>query len=101
MRICTASPFEGETVAALRVEELLVLAAVLVEEVIDESRDVLLAVAQGGQRDVDDVEAEVEVLAETAFLDGLLEFGVGGGDDADVDMDGLVGADGHELALLR
>ena len=38
----------------------------------------------GGHADGDDVEAEVEVLAEVAPLDGLLEVLVGGGDDAHV-----------------
>ena len=47
----------------------------------------------GGQPEVDDVEAVVEVLAERAALDLLFEDAVGRGDDADVDLLGLAVAD--------
>ena len=54
---------------------------------LDEQRDVLLALAQRRQVDVDDVEAVVQVLAEPAALDLVVEVAVRRGDDADVDLD--------------
>ena len=42
----------------------------------------------------DDVQAVVEVFAEPALLDQLLEIRVGGGDDADVDVNGLASPSG-------
>ena len=45
------------------------LGSVLHEEVLDQQRDVVLAVAQRRHVDVDDVEPVVEVLAEPALLD--------------------------------
>ena len=45
--------------------------AELREEVLDQQRDVVLALAQRRQVDVDDVEPVVEVLAEPALLDLL------------------------------
>jgi hypothetical protein len=66
-----------------------------------EERDVFLAAAERWELEGDDVEAVEEVLAEAAFLDGLLEVDVGGGDDADVDLDLLVAADVHEAAVLK
>ena len=55
----------------------------------------------GGQVDVDDVEPVVEVLAEAAGADLLLEHAVGRGDDADVDLLGLAVADAEDDALLQ
>ena len=56
--------------------------------------------AQGGQAQIDDVEAIEQVLAEGALLDGLGEIAVRGGDDADVDLDRLAAADAVDLAFL-
>ena len=46
-------------------------------------------------------ETEVEVLAQPAGLDLVLEVAVGGGDDAGVDLDRLGRADRSDLALLE
>src|SRR6266704_1333425 len=48
--------------------------------------------------DLDGIEAEEEILAETSCGDFLVEVGVGGGDHADVDAAGAGGADALELA---
>ena len=56
---------------------------------LDERRNLLAALAQRRQLQPDDVEAVEEVLAEAALGDELFEVGVGRGDDADVDLDGL------------
>jgi hypothetical protein len=71
-----------------------------VHEVVDEPRDVVTARAQGRQRDVDDVEAVEEVLAEAAGVGLAHEVTVGAGDEADVDRQGLGGADGPHLLVL-
>ena len=64
-------------------------------------RDVLAALAQRRQLDVDDREAEVEVLAEVARLDLLHQVAVGGGDHPHVDLDDVVAADAPHLAVLQ
>jgi hypothetical protein len=55
----------------------------------------------GGERDVNDVEAEVEVLAEALGFDGRLEVAIGGGDDADVDRDLRRASERANQALLK
>ena len=55
----------------------------------------------GGQTDVHDVEPVVEILAEAAALDLVLEDAVRRGDDADVDLLGLAVADAEDDALLE
>ena len=71
------------------------------EEMRGEQRDILLAVAQRRQVERDDVEAVEEVFAEAALFDGLLQVDVGGGDDADVDLDFVGAAEMHEAAVLQ
>ena len=66
-----------------------------------EEGDVFLAAAERRELEGDDVEAVEEVFAEAALFDGLLEVDVGGGDDADVDLDLLVAAHVHEAAVLE
>ena len=66
-----------------------------------QQRDVFAALAQGRQRDRDDVEPVVQVLAEPAVFHELLEVGVARGDDACVELDGARFADALELALLQ
>jgi hypothetical protein len=52
------------------------------------------AVAQGRDPDVDHAQAVEEVLAEGARLDQRAQIPVGGGDQADVDLEGLAPAEG-------
>src|SRR5690606_38693203 len=77
------------------------LARVLPEEVLRERGDVARALAQRGKVDSHDVDAVVEVLPELAAGDELFEGLVAREDDADVDLDGVVAADGLEPALLE
>ena len=56
---------------------------------------------RGGTKEGDDVEAVEEVFAEVAAGDLFFEVLVGGGDDADVDVDGVGGADGEEALLVE
>ena len=67
----------------------------------DRQRNVVLALAQRREKDVDDVQAVVEVLAEPPVLDHLPQVAVRGGDDAHVDLDRVHAAEPHELALLH
>src|SRR6185312_16751986 len=69
-------------------------------EMLCERGDVLRPLAQCGDAQIDDVEPEVEVLAEIALARLLLEVAVGGGDEADIDLDRLAAADPVDLALL-
>src|SRR6202035_6094725 len=55
---------------------------------------------QRGQVDGDDGEAVVEVFAKAIFRHQLRQIGVGGGDDAHVDLDHVDGTQAHELLLL-
>ena len=55
----------------------------------DQPRDLLPPLAEGGHADLDHVESIVEVLAELAAAQGELEIAVRGGDEADVDAEGL------------
>src|SRR5438552_1496036 len=71
------------------------------EEVLDQERQVLDPLAQRREDDRDDVRPVVEVLAEAPRLHLGLEVLVGGGEDADVDLEGAVAAHPLELALLE
>ena len=73
----------------------------LLEEVVGQQQDVGLALAQRRHEDREHVQPVVEILAELAGGDRLLEILVGGGDQADVGADGLGAAQPLELALLQ
>ena len=65
-----------------------------------QQRNVAGALPQRRQADGDDAEAVKEVFPKGAALDGLAQVPVGGGDDADVQLDALLAAHLHELPLL-
>ncbi len=65
-----------------------------------QQRHIFLAIAQRRQRDVDYVEAVVEILSELAFFDELRKIGVGGGEDAHVDPYRVGGAERRKLFFL-
>ena len=71
------------------------------EEVVDEHGQVVEALAERGDADLDDVEAVVEILAEEAGLDHGREIAVGGGDDPGVDRLLARAADGAHHLLLE
>src|SRR5262245_30725178 len=71
------------------------------EEVLRQRQDVLAPLAERRYRQVDDVQAVVEVLPEPALLDGGLEIDVGGGDDAHVHLHGAAAAEALELLVLN
>ena len=76
-------------------------AGVAFDEFLGEHRHVFAPVAQGRDINRHDVEAEEQVFAEFLALDTLFEIAVGGGDDADVDLDGARAADALEFAFLE
>ena len=66
-----------------------------------EKRNVVAAFAEGREVEFDDVEAIVKIFAELPFLDHIEKSVVGGGDDANVDVDGFVAAEAFEAAFLE
>ena len=80
---------------------LAVFLAVALQKVSEQRRHVFAAIAQRGQLQVNDVQAVIQILAEAAFADEREQIDVGGGDDADIDLDLLGAAEAHEFALLN
>ncbi|EDM79044.1 hypothetical protein PPSIR1_10590 [Plesiocystis pacifica SIR-1] len=72
-----------------------------VDQVAGDEHHVVAALAQGRELDADDVEAEVEVLAEVVGLDLFAQVAVGRRDHAHVDGHGLGVADPLDLPLLE
>jgi hypothetical protein len=79
----------------------IVLPVVLAQEVLDQERDVLPTLSQGGQEDRHDVQTIVEILAEGSFLESRLQVPVGGGDDPDIHGQGPGAPHALEAALLQ
>ena len=73
----------------------------LLEEVVDQQRDVVAALAQRGQLDADDLEPVIEVLAELPLGDGVAQFAMRRRYQTDADLDRLVGPDPDNLAGLE
>ena len=71
------------------------------EQVVGQRVDVLPALPQGRQVDAQDVDAVVQVFAEAGLTHERLDVAVGGGDDAHVDLDGLVAAQALEALVLE
>ena len=71
------------------------------EEVVDQERNVLLALSERREMDWDHVEPVEEILTKGLFLYRLNEVLVRGGDYSNVDLDGSGGADSLELAVLE
>ena len=71
------------------------------DEVVGEQEDVVAALTQGRQDDVDHPQAEIQVLAEGAAAHLFLEVHVGGGDHPHVHLQGRVLAHRVEGALLQ
>jgi len=64
-------------------------------------RDLLAPLSQWRDVDPDHAQAVVQIFAELAFRDALLEIRVGRRDHADVDALRFGLADGHDLVLLE
>jgi hypothetical protein len=79
----------------------LALGGVPREHALRERQDVVGPVAKGRHGQLDDVEAEVEVLAERALRDGARQIGVRRADEADVGLARDVAAEPLEFARLQ
>ena len=73
----------------------------LAQQVLDQQRDVLAALAQRRHDDMDDVEPVQQVVAEAALADERLEVAVGGGDHARAGAAHGAGAERAELAAVE
>src|ERR1051325_278848 len=73
----------------------------MVDVVVDDGRNLCAALAQRRDAQAYDVEAIVEVFTKTPLCDHLFKVSVGGGDDAHVNLDGTLLAEGPNLALLQ
>ena len=71
------------------------------EEVLGQRQDVVAALGQRRQAQLDHVEAVVEVLAEAAVADHRGDVGVGGADDTHRDLARAAGTQALELAALQ
>src|SRR5690242_13686474 len=82
-------------------ERFLKFAVEVLQQFKGKGDDVFIALAE--RRDVEryDIEAVVEVFAEAALRDRLLQASVGGGDQADVDLDEMGSAEAHEAAFFE
>jgi len=69
--------------------------------VVRDQRNVLATLGERRDVELNDVQPVVEVLAELAGGDALLELAMSGRDDAHVDVVRLVRADRTDLALLE
>ena len=73
----------------------------LLEKVIGQPDNLVLALPKRRHIKVDHIEPVIKVLPERPFPDSLLQIAVGGGHDADVDKDGVTAAEGLKLAVLE
>ena len=71
------------------------------EKMMREERDVVAAFAERREMKFDDVEAVEKVLAEFALLDHVEQIAIGGGDEADIDVDSFVAAEAFERFFLK
>src|SRR5690606_2786306 len=71
------------------------------EKVAHEVGNILGPLMQRRKADRNDVEAIEEVFAEEAEIDELPEIAIGGGDDADIGLDGCPPSDRRVFALLE
>ncbi|MNJ27603.1 hypothetical protein D3C77_221120 [compost metagenome] len=71
------------------------------DELLGQGHDVRLALAQGGQRQTQHIEAVVEIFAELAFVHQIQQLLLGGADEAHVDPHLLLVPDPAEDAVLQ
>ena len=95
-----AGPVVGEQFLAGFVGEFqtrpAVLAAEMIEEEIDQQRNIAATFAQRRDDQLEHAEAVVKIFTEFFLLHVALQILVGGGDHANIDFDLLRAADGHE-----
>src|SRR5258707_6854468 len=67
----------------------------------EQRRNIFAPITQGGQRQMNDVQAMVKIFAEAALTNEREQLHVGSSGDADVDLDLLGATETHEFALLN
>jgi hypothetical protein len=67
----------------------------------DQRAEIFAAVTECGQHHLEAGEARVEILTEPATGDPRRKILVGRRDDADVDLDGIIGSDRENVAFLE
>ncbi len=92
---------QSECVGVYAIDRPAGLGPKALDEVLDEQWDVVAALAEGRQVYGDHTQAIEQVVAESAGLNQLGQRAVGGGDDADIDVDGAIIADTLERAFLE
>ncbi len=88
-------------VGADAVDLLAMIVGRLLHEVMDEQGNIFASFAQGRDGDGHALDAEIKILAELFFGDHFLERAVGGADQADIDLDGIVGAQADDFAIFQ
>jgi len=73
----------------------------LLQEMLEQQRNVLAPLAQGRQLDHDHVEAVVQILAEAALVRALAQVVLGGRHDAGIYRNQLIAAQALQAALLK
>ena len=66
-----------------------------------QDQQIIAAFAQGGDRNREDVEAIIEILAEFTFFHVAEQIAIRGGEQANVNLDRAVAADAFEFAFLE
>ena len=92
---------EAHRLARDRVDRLVEALVEELAEVVDEQGDIAGALDKRGDVDRDNIDAVEEVLAEAPLADQRGEVAIGGAEDAHVDGDGAVLADGVNQARLQ
>ena len=101
MRFCSSRTLPGQSCASSALRAASPRRLRRLEKRLGERQHVLAPLAQRRHVELDDVEAEVEILAERAAGDVLAQVGVGGAEHAHVDAAGLARAEALELAALQ
>src|ERR1700722_18429693 len=79
----------------------LVFVRIFLQEVLHQHGNVFATLAERREIDADYIEAIEKVFAELAFAHELAQIDIGGGDDADIDLNLLDSAEMHESAVLQ
>jgi hypothetical protein len=74
---------------------------ILAQECVRQDRDIASSHAQRRHVELNDLEPVVEILAEPAFVDELLEVAIGRGYHTHVDFQSFIPADAFKLAFLQ
>ena len=98
---CIASGSKRSMRAPVRIQKLLVLLAELLEEVLDQQRNIFAPVAQRRQIDVDDVQPVVKIFAEFLLFHHLAQIRIGGGQNPHIHLHDFVRTERRELLLLN